>query len=112
MPKFQERKKAFEKKFALDEELRFKVTVRRNKLLGLWAAQKMGVTDAEAEDYAKTVVKADFEKPGDDDVVGKLLADFTKSSIEITEDEIRRIMTTLMEEAKNQVEAETQEASD
>ena len=68
MASFDDREKAFESKFKLDEELKFKATARRNKLLGMWAADLMGMSAAEAADYAKEVVKSDFERPGDEDV--------------------------------------------
>ena len=73
---FDKREEGFEKQFAHDEELRFKATARRNKLLGLWAAEKLGLTGAEAEAYAKAVVMADFEEPGDHDVLRKSRKDF------------------------------------
>ena len=75
MTSFDEREKAFEKKFEKDQELQFKVTARKNKLLGLWAAGLMGKNGADAEAYAKEVVLADFEKPGDSDVIAKLVKD-------------------------------------
>ena len=75
MTTFDDRKDAFEKKFAHDEELRFKAMARRNKLLGLWAADRLGKSGAEAETYAKSVVMADFEEAGDDDVLRKVRAD-------------------------------------
>jgi len=76
MTTFDKREEGFEKQFAHDEELRFKATARRNKLLGLWAAQKMGLSGAEAETYAKEVVTADLEEPGEDDVFHKIRRDF------------------------------------
>ena len=75
MASFDDREKGFESKYKLDEELRFKAMARRNKLLGLWAADLMGITGADADEYAKEVVKSDFEKPGDEDVLEKLLQD-------------------------------------
>ncbi len=103
---FDEREKAFEKKFALDQDLRFKATVRRNKLLGLWAAEKMGMSKEEADAYAMDVVKADFEKVGEDDVIGKVLADFTKKNIPQTAEHIQETMSNLMAKAVKQVERE------
>src|SRR6516164_4407438 len=76
MTTFDKREEGFEKKFAHDEELRFKATARRNKLIGLWAAEKLGLTGADAENYAKSVVIADFEEQGDHDVVRKIRRDF------------------------------------
>lgn len=99
-----DREKAFETKFAQDETLRFKVVARRNKLLGLWAAEKLGEADADA--YAKTVVAADFDRPGDDDVMEKVAADFTKKGIAIDAATIRSEMTRLLAVAKEQVAGE------
>lgn len=75
MTTFDKREEGFEKKFALDEELMFKAAARRNKLLGLWAAEKLGLSGADAEAYAKSVVMADFQEAGDDDVFRKIKAD-------------------------------------
>jgi hypothetical protein len=87
MTTFDKREEGFEKKFAHDEELRFKAVARRNRLTGLWAAGELGKTGADADAYAKEVVMADFEEPGDDDVVRKLAADLAPKGI--TEDQIR-----------------------
>ena len=81
MTTFDQRKDAFENKFAHDEELRFKATARRNKLLGLWAAEKLGKSGADAEAYAKAVVVADFEEAGDEDVVRKVKSDFALANV-------------------------------
>lgn len=108
---FDDRERAFEKKFAMDEELRFRATARRNKLLGLWAAEKMGIGGGEAEEYARSVVKADFEVPGDEDVVGKVLRDFSAKQVDQTEHQVRRTMTELMAIAMNQIEAESKKAA-
>ncbi len=105
MADFNEREKAFEAKFKLDEELRFKATARRNKLLGLWAAEKMGLNESEAEAYAKEVVKSDFQAPGDDDVLQKVLADLHGKDIEETERQLRKHMDELMEVAIEQVQS-------
>lgn len=104
MTTFDEREKAYEKKFALDEELRFKVTARRNRLLGLWAAEKMGMTGVEAENYAKAVIKADFEKHGIDDLVAKLMADFKVHKVNETEHQVRRTIAELSATAMQQFE--------
>ena len=88
MNNFQDREKAFEAKFAHDEELRFKVDARRNKLLGLWLADKMGKTGDDAESYAKEVVIADLKEAGDADVIEKVMADIKEANLSITEDEI------------------------
>ena len=82
MTEFINREKAFEAKFKLDEELRFKATARRNRLLGVWAAEQMGLNESEADAYAKEVVKSDFEKPGDEDVLEKVLADLQGKGLE------------------------------
>lgn len=103
MTGFNEREKAFEEKFKHDQELRFKVNARRNKLLGLWAAGKMGLSAADAEAYAKTVVDADFQKPGDDDVLQKVLKDLTAKGISTNAGEIRKQMDSLFETAKEQI---------
>lgn len=106
MTTFDDRKKAAEAKFKHDQEFQFKVVARRNKLLGLWAAERMGIAGADAEAYAKQVVLADFDEPGDDDVVRKVLGDLTEKGIEADAREIRRHMERLLEEAKTQVSAE------
>ena len=105
MTTFDERKNAFEQKFAHDEELRFKATARRNKLLGLWAAGKLGKSGAEAEAYAKSVVVADFEEAGDEDVVRKLKSDFGAASLGIDDSEIRSVMTELLLKAAQDIQA-------
>ena len=105
MTTFDDRKDAFEKKFAHDEELRFKATARRNKLLGLWAAQQLGKTGPDAETYAKSVVMADFEEAGDDDVFRKVRADLEASGATQGEGELRQVMTELMERAIDEIKA-------
>jgi len=100
-----DRKKGFENKFAHDEELRFKATARRNKLLGLWAAEKMGLSGTEAESYAKEVVAADFEEAGDDDVVRKVLGDLKAKNVDQSEHQVRRTMDELMATAIDQIKA-------
>jgi hypothetical protein len=99
---FEDREKAFETKFQKDQELQFKVTARRNKLLGLWAAEQMGMEGSDAEAYAKEVVAADFEEPGDDDVLRKVLGDLQGKGLEASEHTVRREMNSLMSEAKRQ----------
>lgn len=98
-----DRKDAFEKKFAHDSELRFKAEARRNKLLGLWAAEKLGKTGDDAEAYAKEVVKADFEEAGHEDVFRKIRADFDAAGVEQSDHQIRRTMEELLAEAVQQV---------
>jgi hypothetical protein len=107
MTGFDDRQSSFENKFKHDKELEFKATARRNKLLGLWAANLLGVHGAEAEAYAKAVVKADFEKPGDQDVVDKLMADFKQRGIDMSDHRLRKQMTELMGLAIEQIRAET-----
>lgn len=105
MTTFDQRKDAYENKFAHDEELRFKATARRNKLLGLWAAEKLGKGGADAEAYAKSVVLADFEEAGDDDVLRKVKADFTAGGVTVADEEIRRTMTELLIKAADEIQA-------
>ena len=105
MTTFDERKNAFEQKFAHDEELRFKATARRNKLLGLWAADKLGKSGVDAEAYAKSVVVADFEEAGDEDVVRKLKNDFALANLGIDDSEIRKVMTELLLKAAQDIQA-------
>jgi hypothetical protein len=92
-----------EEKHHHDQEIAFKVTARRNKLLGHWAATKMGITGEAAEAYAKAVVASDFEKPGDADVVEKVLGDFKAKDVAVTEPQLRQEMNRLMGEAKQQI---------
>jgi hypothetical protein len=103
---FDKRKSAEEGKFALDQELRFKANARRNKLLGLWAAEKLGKTGEAASTYAAEVVKADFEAPGDEDVFRKVKGDLDKAGVAITDHQLHRQMSELMETAIGQVRAE------
>lgn len=105
MTTFDKREDAYEKKFAHDEELRFKATARRNKLLGLWAAEKLGKTGDEADAYAKDVVRADFEEPGEEDVFRKIRGDFDAASVDQTDHQIRRTMDELMATAVDQIES-------
>jgi hypothetical protein len=105
MTTFDKREEGFEKKFAHDEELRFKANARRNKLLGLWAAEKLGIAGPEAESYAKEVVMADFEESGDNDVFKKLRKDFDAKGVTQSDHQIRRMMDELMEQAIAQVKA-------
>jgi hypothetical protein len=102
MSGFSEREKAFEDKFAKDAELQFKVTARRNKLLGLWAAELLKLTQDEAEAYARTVVHADFEEAGDDDVFRKVYGDLRAKGIDVTEHSVRKAMDDKMVEARRQ----------
>src|SRR5262249_18129858 len=92
MSSFDKREEGFEKKFAHDEELRFKAMARRNKLLGLWAAGLLGKSGADAEAYAKEVVLADFEEAGDDDVFRKVVRDFAANKVSQSEQDVRKKM--------------------
>ena len=102
MSQFEDRERAFEAKFARDEEMQFRILARRNKLLGQWAATKMGLTEAEAEGYAKDVVRADFEEAGDEDVIRKLLGDLTAAGIDCDEEQIREALEHKFAEARRQ----------
>ena len=106
MTTFNDREAGFEYKFKHDKELQFKVMNRRNKLLGLWAANLLGIHGAEAENYAKTVVMSDFNKPGDQDVLAKVLADFKAKGVEMSEHRLRKHMDELMHAATEQVKSE------
>lgn len=106
MSQFSEREKAFETKFQKDQELQFKVTVRRNKLLGLWTAEKLGLEGADANAYAKEVVTADFDRPGDQDVVDKVVKDLEGKGITVSERSVRKEMERFFEEAKQQIAGE------
>lgn len=106
MTTFNDREKSFEKKFQHDQEIQFKVNARKNKLLGLWAAGLLGKAGADAEAYAKEVVMADFEKPGDSDVIHKLMKDLAAAGKPMEDHSIRKQGERLMEEAKKQVMAE------
>jgi hypothetical protein len=99
MTTFDQRKEGFEKKFAHDEELRFKASARRNKLLGIWAAEKLGISGPAADAYAKEVVLADFEEAGDEDVFRKVRKDFDAKGVTESDDQIRQAMIELMEKA-------------
>jgi hypothetical protein len=107
MSSFDKREEGFEKKFALDEEQKFKAEARRNKLLGLWVAEKLGISGDAAAAYAKEVVAADFEEVGDGDVVRKVTGDLTAKGIAITEPQLRAKMDELMAQAVMQVKAGT-----
>ena len=105
MTTFDKREEGFEKQFAVDEELRFKATARRNKLLGLWAAQKLGLSAAEADEYAKAIVLADLEEPGEDDVFRKIRKDFDAKGVTDSDHQIRRTMGELMAKAVLDIKA-------
>ena len=103
MTTFDKREEGFEKKFAHDEALKFKAEARRNKLLGLWAAELMGKTGDDAAGYAKEVIRSDFHEPGDEDVFRKIRADFDAAGVTQSDHQIRRTMEELMHTAKEQV---------
>lgn len=105
MSTFDQRQEGFEKKFAHDEELRFKATARRNKLLGYWAAEKLGKSGDEVEAYAKAVVMSDFEEAGDDDVLRKVKGDFEAAGVHQSDHQIRRTMDELMGKAIDEIKA-------
>ena len=106
MTTFDKREEGFEKKFAHDEELKFKAAARRNKLLGLWAAEKLGLTGAAVDAYAKEVVVADFEEAGDEDVFRKLRKDFDAKGVNQSDHQIRRTMDELLGKAIQQLQTE------
>ena len=103
MTTFDDRERAFESKYARDEEMHFRIIARRNRLLGEWAARLMGLSDAEAESYAKDVIRADFEEAGDDDVVRKLLGDLTSAGVDADEAKIREAVGHKLVEARRQI---------
>ena len=100
MSSFDDRKKGFEKKFARDEEIQFKVNAKRNKYLGEWVAEKLGKKDQNKEIYVQEVIKSDFAEPGDEDVFRKIQKDLKESGIEILDQEIRDQMVSCLERAK------------
>lgn len=104
MTTFNERQKGFEKKFAHDQELKFKAEARRNNLIGAWAAEKLGLTGDDVTEYQKQVRRADLAEKGDDDVVRKIRADFDAKGITISDDEIRQQMVEFLAQAIEQIE--------
>jgi hypothetical protein len=105
MSSFDKREEGFEKKFAHDEELKFKAEARRNKLLGTWAAGKLGISGADADAYAKSVVAADFDEPGDADVFRKVRKDLDDKKVAVTDAELRAMMDSLMAQAISEIKA-------
>lgn len=103
MSSFDDRERAFETRFAHDEEMKFRLIARRNRLLGDWAAHKMGLSEAERESYTKDVIRADFEEAGDEDVVRKVLGDLTAAGVDTSDDEIRQALQQNAFEAKRQL---------
>jgi hypothetical protein len=106
MTSFEDRERAFEAKFAHDEEIQFRITARRNRLLGEWAAGLMKLTPEETDAYRKAVVQADFEEAGDEDVVRKVLGDLTSAGVDTDEAAVRTAMADKAAEARRQIIAE------
>lgn len=106
MTDFNDRERAEEAKFAHDEEMHFRIHARRNRLLGQWAAEQMQLSPVEAESYAKSVVQADFEEAGDEDVVRKLLGDLVHAGIEVSEADVRAALDAKSVEARRQLMGE------
>ena len=107
MSSMKDREEGFERKFAFDEELRFKAAARRNKALGLWAAEKLGKSGDDAEAYAKQVVVADIEEAGDHDVFRKIRKDFDDAGVAQSDHQIRRTMEEMMQTAIEQIRTES-----
>jgi hypothetical protein len=106
MTTFDEREKSFEKKFALDQELRFRSEQRRNRLLGEWAAARLGITGTGVDDYVKALRKADLATKGDEDVFQKLRQDFDAKGVAVSDAELRKAMVDCLAQAVSQIEAE------
>ena len=102
MSSFEDRERAFETEFARDQELQFRITARRNRLIGEWAAARMSLTPEETDAYAKAVVQADFEEAGDEDVIRKLAGDLTGAQVDISDAEIRSVLGEKAVEARRQ----------
>ena len=107
MTTFDDRERAFETKFAHDEELRFRVIARRNRLLGHWAAKQMSLSEAESDAYAKDVIRADFEEAGDEDVIRKVLGDLTAAGVDTDEAKVREAIAHKEVEARRQIMEQT-----
>ena len=103
MTHFDDRERAFEAKFARDEEMQFRILARRNRLLGEWAARLMNLSEVETESYAKDVVRADFEEAGDEDVIRKVLGDLTSAGIDCDDARIRETLGLKLVEARRQI---------
>ena len=106
MTTFDEREQGFEAKFAHDQELEFRASARRNRLLGLWAGELMGLEKKHLEDYAKAVVKSDFEQPGEDDVLRKVFEDLKGAGVAVSEGDVRLKMAELTAQAREQIKTE------
>jgi hypothetical protein len=103
MSQFDDRERAFEAKYARDEDMQFRIIARRNRLLGEWAARLMGLTDAEAESYAKDVIRSDFEEAGEQDVIRKVLGDLTAAGVECDEEKVVEALRNKEVEARRQI---------
>ncbi len=103
MSQFDDRERAFESKFAHDEEMKFRITARRNRLLGEWAARQMGLSEVETESYAKDVVRSDFEEAGDHDVIRKVLGHLPAAGVDMDEDKVREALRNKEIEARRQI---------
>ena len=103
MTQFNDRERAFEAKYARDEEMQFRIVARRNRLVGQWAARQMGLSEAEAESYAKDVIRSDFEEAGEHDVIRKVLGDLTSAGIECDEEQVRDALRNKEIEARRQI---------
>jgi hypothetical protein len=103
MTQFNDRERAFESKFAHDEEMRFRIIARRNRLLGEWAARQMGLSEAETESYAKDVVRSDFEEAGEHDVIRKVMGDLASAGVDIDEEKVREAMRNKEIDARRQI---------
>ncbi|HET9810973.1 MAG TPA: DUF1476 domain-containing protein [Sphingomicrobium sp.] len=103
MTQFDDRERAYEAKFAHDEEMNFRIIARRNRLVGEWAARKMGLSEEEMAAYSKDVVRSDFESAGDDDVIRKLIGDLTSAGVDVDEAQIREALGHKMIEARRQI---------
>jgi len=106
MTTFNDREKSFEKKFAMDEELKFKAQSRRNRLLGQWAAEKLALSGTAVDDYVKAVRKADLAQKGDDDVFQKIKQDLKDKSVSVSDSELRKVMDDFLARAVQQIQAE------
>jgi hypothetical protein len=105
MATFEERQQGFEAKFARDDALRFKTTSRRNRYLGVWAGELLGLSGSEAEAYVKDVIRADFQEPGDEDVIGKVMSDFKAKGVAVTDAQLRQKLIELMAQSLAEIEA-------
>lgn len=106
MTTFDDREQGFENKFSHDQELEFRITARRNKLLGLWAAQLLGIHGSDAETYAKNLAELELQKPADENVITKVLSDFKARGIEMSDHRLRRHLDELGQTARSQIMTE------